>query len=161
MVQGKKLKSVTLREKLFVFVWLGIICTFFVNYALSNSAAVDIIYAWRLTQSDDELLEFTTQEATTEKQTKAPNRKYVKTEVVESGKYTGGWPITEELPVSQRRDTSCPMTLVKERMNLTLLGPDVPKWDVLLFTICLSTDNFLLLDLFGKLRVFYDLGSKL
>ena len=81
---------------------------------------LDAVYDDKLIQNDEELLEFTTQEATTEKQTKAPKLKYVKTKVVESGKYTGAWPSTAELPKSQRRDTSCPMTLVKERMNTEL-----------------------------------------
>ena len=68
-------------------------------------------------QTHDELLEFTTQEATTKKQTEAPKLEYVKTKIVKSGKYSGAWPSTRELPKSQRRDTSCPMTLVKERIN--------------------------------------------
>ena len=81
---------------------------------------LDAVYDDKLIQNDEELLEYTTQAATTEKQTKAPKLKYVKTKVVESGKYTGAWPSTAELPKSQRRDTSCPMTLVKERMNIEL-----------------------------------------
>ena len=83
----------------------------------SKSSGLKAIQADKLMQNHEELLEFTTQEATTKKQTEAPKLKYVKTKIVESGKYSGAWPSTRELPKSQRRDTSCPMTLVKERMN--------------------------------------------
>ena len=82
--------------------------------------SIEAVYDEELDQTDEELLEYTTKEDTTEKQTGASKLKYVKTKLVESGKYTGAWPSTNEFPKSQRRYTSCPMTLVKERMNIEL-----------------------------------------
>ena len=84
---------------------------------ISKSNGLEAITADKLMQSHEELIEFTTQEAKTKKQTVAPKLKYVKSKIVESGKYSGAWPSTRELPKTQRRDTSCPMTLVKERLN--------------------------------------------
>ena len=84
---------------------------------ISKSNGLEAITADELMQTHEELIEFTTQEAKTKKQTVVTKLKYVKTKIVENGKYSGAWPSTRELPKIQRRDTSCPMTLVKERMN--------------------------------------------
>ena len=47
----------------------------------------------------------------------------VKTKLVDNNTYTGVWPF--ELPDDQRRDTSCPMTLVKKNQVRIKRWPDI------------------------------------
>jgi len=51
-------------------------------------------------------------------------RGFYRTPIVSRG-WTGAWPLTSELPVDQRRDTACPLTMLNETSRRVKRWPDI------------------------------------